>query len=57
MDGLQETLGTIDREERLCQHTVVQRFEQGFLLACFEDATIRYFRLLDVGAWDLEMVQ
>ena len=26
-----------------------QRFEQGLLLACFEDATIRYFRLLDDG--------
>ncbi len=57
VDGLQETLGTIDREERLCQHTVVQRFEQGVLLACFEDATIRYFRLLDDGSWDLMMVQ
>jgi hypothetical protein len=57
VDGLQETLGTIEREERLCQHTVVQRFEQGVLLACFEDATIRYFRLLDDGGWDLVTVQ
>lgn len=57
VDGLQETLGAIEREERLCQHTVVQRFEQGLLLACFEDATIRYFRLLDDGRWDLETVQ
>ena len=57
VDGLQETLGTIEREERLCQHTVVQRFERGTLLACFEDATIRYFRLLDDGSWDLMMVQ
>lgn len=57
VDGLQDTMGTIEREERLCQHTVVQRFEQGLLLACFEDATIRYFRLLDDGSWDLVTVQ
>lgn len=57
VDGLQEHLGLIDREERLCQHTVVQRFEQGRLLACFEDATIRYFRLLDDGTWDMEMMR
>lgn len=57
VDGLQQKLGTIDREERLCQHTVVQRFEKGQLLACFEDATIRYFRLLNDGTWDLMMVQ
>ena len=47
----------IDREERLCQHLVVQSFEQGRLLACFEDATIRYFTLLNDGAWDLLVVQ
>lgn len=57
VDGLQQQLGTIAREERLCQHTVVQRFEQGRLLACFEDATIRYFRLLDDGSWDMVMMQ
>ena len=57
VDGLQEKLGTIEREERLCQHTVVQRFERGRLLACFEDATIRYFRLLDDGSWDMIKVQ
>lgn len=57
VDGLQEKLGTIEREERLCQHTVVQRFEKGRLLACFEDATIRYFRLLDDGSWDMVMVR
>jgi hypothetical protein len=57
VDGLQEQLGLIDREERLCQHTVVQRFEQGRLLACFEDANIRYFRLLDDGTWDMEMMR
>jgi len=34
---------------------VLQRFERGRLLACFEDATIRYFRLLDDGTWDLQM--
>jgi hypothetical protein len=56
-DGLQDKMGTIDREERLCQHTVVQRFEKGRLLACFEDATIRYFRLLDDGKWDMMMVK
>jgi hypothetical protein len=57
VDGLQEQLGTVEREERLCQHTVVQRFEKGRLLACFEDATIRYFRLLDDGSWDLQIVR
>jgi hypothetical protein len=57
VDGLMDKLGTIDREERLCQHTVVQRFERGRLLACFEDATIRYFRLLDDGTWDMVMVR
>jgi hypothetical protein len=57
VDGLIDKMGTIDREERLCQHTVVQRFEKGRLLACFEDATIRYFRLLDDGAWDMVMIR
>lgn len=57
VEGVRETMGTIDREERLCQHAVVQRFEKGRLLACFEDATIRYFRVLDSGNWDMEMVQ
>jgi hypothetical protein len=57
VDGLIDKMGTIDREERLCQHTVVQRFEKGRLLACFEDATIRYFRLLDDGTWDMVMVR
>ncbi|MCB0092802.1 MAG: hypothetical protein KDE54_33170, partial [Caldilineaceae bacterium] len=41
---LQQIMGTIPREERLCQHAVVQPFEQGRLLACFEDATVRYIR-------------
>jgi hypothetical protein len=50
---LQEVMGTIEREERLCQHAVLQRFETGRLLACFEDASIRYFRLLDNQTWDL----
>ena len=57
VDTVRIAMGTIDREERLCQHAVVQRFEKGKLLACFEDATIRYFRILDDGAWDMEMVQ
>jgi len=50
--GLIEVLGTIPREERLCQYTVLQRFERGRLIACYEDATIRYIRLLDDGTWD-----
>ena len=54
---LQQIMGTIPREERLCQHTVVQPFEQGRLLACFEDASIRYIRILDDGAWDQVFVQ
>lgn len=57
VESVRVALGTIDREERLCQHTVAQRFAQGRLLACFEDATIRYFRVLDDGTWDMEMVQ
>jgi hypothetical protein len=52
VEGLVEIMGPVPREERLCQHTVVQRFEQGRLLACYEDATIRYIRLLDNGTWD-----
>lgn len=55
--GLQEQMGMIEREERLCQHTVVQSFEQGRLLACFEDATIRYFSLMNDGTWNLLMVK
>lgn len=57
VESLQEQLGTIEREERLCQHTVVQSFEQGRLLACFEDATIRYFSLLNDGTWELLTVK
>jgi hypothetical protein len=52
---LQQVMGTVPREERLCQHAVLQRFEKGRLLACFEDATIRYFRILDDGAWDVQV--
>jgi hypothetical protein len=52
---LQSILGTVPREERLCQYSVVQRFETGRLLACFEDATVRYFRILDNGTWDLQV--
>lgn len=52
---LQAILGTVPREERLCQYAVLQRFQSGRLLACFEDATIRYFRILDNGTWDLQM--
>lgn len=57
VESLQEQLGTIEREERLCQHTVVQSFEQGRLLACFEDATIRYFSLMNDGTWELLTVK
>ena len=57
VESVRTALGTIDREERLCQHSVTQRFERGRLIACFEDATIRYFRILDDGAWDMTMVQ
>ena len=51
--NLQDVMGTVEREERLCQHAVLQQFETGRLLACFEDASIRYFRLLDNHTWDL----
>lgn len=57
VDTVRTAMGHIDREERLCQHAVVQRFQQGRLLACFEDATIRYFRILENGSWDMERVQ
>jgi len=57
VDGLQEIMGTVIIEERLCQHAVVQRFERGRLLACYEDATIRYIRLLDDGTWDTELTR
>ena len=52
---LQAILGTVPREERLCQYAVLQRFQSGRLLACFEDATVRYFRILNNGRWDLQM--
>lgn len=50
---IQAVMGSIPREERLCQYAVLQRFEEGRLLACFEDATVRYFRLLNGGVWDI----
>jgi hypothetical protein len=53
--NLQAIMGPVPREERLCQYAVLQRFENGRLLACFEDATIRYFRILDDGTWDLQV--
>ncbi len=56
-EAIQETMGTIIREERLCQHTVLQDFEQGQLLGCFEDATIRYLQLFTDGTWDMKFVQ
>lgn len=51
MERLQSTLGMVEREERLCQHTVTQQFTNGRLLACYEDATIRFFRIMDDGTW------
>jgi len=54
---LPETMGTIVVEERQCQHSVMQRFAHGRLLACYEDATIRYIRLLDDGTWDTELTR
>lgn len=50
----QERMGFIEREERLCQHAAMQRFESGRMLACFEDAAIRYFRIFDNGTWQAE---
>jgi hypothetical protein len=50
--NLQEVMGKVAKEERLCQHTVVQQFALGRLLGCYEDATIRYIRLLNDGSWD-----
>jgi hypothetical protein len=52
---VQESMGLIEREERLCQHAVDQPFEAGRLLACFEDASVRYFRLLSDGTWDVTL--
>ncbi len=54
---LQTMMGTVAKEERLCQHTVLQPFQYGRLLACYEDATIRYFRIMDDGSWDQMLVQ
>ena len=52
--GLSDTMGFIDREERLCQHAVIQPFLGGRMIACFEDATIRYFQIFDDNTWALE---
>jgi hypothetical protein len=49
--NLQTTMGPVPREERLCQHAVLQTFERGRVLACFEDATVRYFQLRNDGSW------
>lgn len=54
---LQTIMGTVPKEERLCQHTVLQAFEKGRLLACYEDATIRYFRVMDDQSWDQVLVR
>lgn len=55
--ALQDVMGTIIKEERLCQHTVLQSFQNGRLLACYEDATIRYLRVMDDGSWDQVLVR
>jgi len=57
VEGLQSTMGMIEREERLCQHTVTQAFDHGRLIACYEDATIRFFRIMDDGTWDQMLTQ
>ena len=49
-------LGVV-RDDHERHALIVQPFEQGRMVACFEDATIRYFRLLNDGTWDLEIVQ
>lgn len=54
---LQTVMGTVAKEERLCQHTVLQPFQKGRLLACYEDATIRYMRIMDDGTWDQVLVR
>jgi hypothetical protein len=52
---VQAAMGLTPREERLCQHTVLQRFEKGRVIACFEDATVRYFRIMDDQTWRLDV--
>ena len=56
-EELQTIMGTVTKEERLCQHTVLQPFQKGRLLACYEDATIRYFRVMDDQSWDQVLVR
>lgn len=56
-EELQTVMGQVAKEERLCQHTVLQPFEKGRLLACYEDATIRYFRVMDDQSWDQVLVR
>lgn len=55
--GVAETMGIIMKEERLCQHAVLQQFESGQLLACFEDSTYRYFRIMDDQTWESIFIQ
>ena len=54
-EDLQQTLGQVEREERLCQHAVTQEFQAGRLVACFEDATVYYFQLTEGGQWNLQV--
>ena len=57
VDGLAEEMGLVEREERLCQHAVLQQFEHGQLLACFEDATYRYIQLMNDNSWETVFIQ
>lgn len=50
-EEIRDQMGLIAVEERLCQHTVIQEFERGRLVACFEDATIRYYKLFNDETW------
>lgn len=49
--GIRDSMGLTAVEERLCQHAVTQEFEHGRVIACFEDATIRYFKLFNDQTW------
>ncbi|MCB0133227.1 MAG: hypothetical protein KDD78_20330 [Caldilineaceae bacterium] len=49
---IRDAMGTIEVEERLCQHAVTQEFETGRVIGCFEDATIRYYKLFNNQTWE-----
>ncbi len=50
--GVRDALGMVEVQERLCQHAVIQEFENGRVIACFEDATIRYYKLFNDRSWE-----